>query len=211
MPHYPKPFFRKPRRLWYVQIDGRQVNLGPVREAAFKRYYELMAHPKSQRQRYVPSDSVAAICDHFLEWVEQHRSPETYEWYRYRLQRFVEQHPELSTAAIRPYHVETWADSYALSVTSRRNYLRSVKRCLKWATKMGYIDSNPIAHLEVPSAECKETYVSAGRISATACLRPRSDVRGSAGRHLRDRMPATGILEGRSSECGFGESKVGLR
>jgi hypothetical protein len=29
VPDYPKPFFRAPRGLWYVQIDGRQVNLGP--------------------------------------------------------------------------------------------------------------------------------------------------------------------------------------
>jgi hypothetical protein len=42
VPHHPKPFFRSDRRLWYVQLDGRQVNLGPDREAAFDRYHELM-------------------------------------------------------------------------------------------------------------------------------------------------------------------------
>jgi hypothetical protein len=35
MPRYPKPFFRKSRQLWYVQLAGRQVNLGPDRDAAF--------------------------------------------------------------------------------------------------------------------------------------------------------------------------------
>ena len=29
MPHYPKPFSRKPRCRWYVEIGGRQINLGP--------------------------------------------------------------------------------------------------------------------------------------------------------------------------------------
>ncbi len=43
MPHYPKPFFRGPRRLWYVEVDGRQVKLGPHRDEAFRRYYDLMA------------------------------------------------------------------------------------------------------------------------------------------------------------------------
>jgi hypothetical protein len=37
MPHYPKPFFRKSRQLWYVQIDGR-INLGPDCNAAFVQY-----------------------------------------------------------------------------------------------------------------------------------------------------------------------------
>ena len=47
MPHYPKPFFRAPRGLWYVQLDGRQVNLGPDRDEAFRRYHDLMARPES--------------------------------------------------------------------------------------------------------------------------------------------------------------------
>jgi hypothetical protein len=36
MPHYPKPFFRKSRGLWYVQIDGKQHNLGPHQADAFE-------------------------------------------------------------------------------------------------------------------------------------------------------------------------------
>lgn len=30
MPHYPEPFFRKSRGLWYVQLEGTQHNLGPA-------------------------------------------------------------------------------------------------------------------------------------------------------------------------------------
>ena len=37
MPHYPKPFFRRDRGLWYVQLRGRQHNLGANRDA-FRRY-----------------------------------------------------------------------------------------------------------------------------------------------------------------------------
>ena len=31
MAHFPKPFFRPARGLWYVWHDGRQVNLGPAK------------------------------------------------------------------------------------------------------------------------------------------------------------------------------------
>ena len=34
MAHFPKPFFRPVRNLWYVQIDGRQINLGADKDAA---------------------------------------------------------------------------------------------------------------------------------------------------------------------------------
>ena len=49
---------------------------------------------------------------------------------------------------LRLYHIQDWADSYEFSKTSRRNYLRAVKRALTWATKQGYIDRSPLEHLE---------------------------------------------------------------
>lgn len=157
MKKFPKPWFRPSRGLWYVTLDGKQINLGPYKDQAFDRYAQLLAEPKKAR---VSSDSVAAIADAFLSWVSKHRSPETYEWYRYRLQRFVDRYPKLRTAELRPYHVETWADDYCKTVTSRRNYLRSVKRAMKWAKQQGYISNNPIADMEVPSAEHKEVAIS---------------------------------------------------
>ncbi len=106
MPHYPKPFFKKARGLWYVEIDRKQINLGPNRDEAFRRYHGMMAQPRG----YVaPTDSFAAIADTFLEWVERNRSPDTYEWYRYRLQRFLTRYPNLLASEMRSYHVETWA------------------------------------------------------------------------------------------------------
>ena len=159
MSHYPKPFFRPGRRLWYVQIQGKQVNLGPDEAAAFRRYHELMATPKRVLLPATTSKSLLSLIDAFLEWTQKHKSPDTYEWYRYRLQRFVEKYPNLTVEELKPFHVQEWVDGYQFSVTSRRNYLRSVKRCLKWATRQGYIERSPIAELEVPAAESREGLV----------------------------------------------------
>ena len=55
--HYltPNPFFRKSRKRCYVQLGGKQINLGPARtstpdknigpnnEEAFRQCYQLMA------------------------------------------------------------------------------------------------------------------------------------------------------------------------
>jgi len=79
MPHFPKPFFKKSRGVWYVQISSKQHNLGPDKDEAFEQYHELMRQPK---QRTPLSGSVAEIVDAFLEFVEKNRSPETYEGYR---------------------------------------------------------------------------------------------------------------------------------
>ena len=66
----------------------------------------------------------------------------------------------MQLADLQPYHVQQWVDSYPdHSQTTRRNYLRSIKRCLKWAVKQGYLSANPLEHLEVPGAERREVCV----------------------------------------------------
>ena len=60
---------------------------------------------------------------------------------------------------LRPFHVEQWVDQYDVSQTSRRNYFRSIRRCLIWARRQGRIDSNSIEGLDVPGAEAKDVYV----------------------------------------------------
>ncbi len=159
MPHFPKPFFKKSRGLWYVEIDRRQISLGRDQDLAFRRYHELMRNPEAQK---VDPTLFTAIADAFLDWVQKHRAADTFEWYRYRLERFCQQHPELRATDLRPYHVQRWVDGYThLSRTSKRNYLRTVKRCCHWAVQQGYLTENPVRHLEVPGADRRETLISA--------------------------------------------------
>lgn len=85
MPHFPKPYFRKARKLWYVEINRKQINLGPDNDEAFRQYHQLMNQPRAQ---VVSADLLVDIIDAFLEWTHKNRAPDTYEWYRYRLQRY---------------------------------------------------------------------------------------------------------------------------
>ena len=108
MPHFPKPYFRKGRGVWYVEINRKQHNLGPDKDEAFRLYHELMRQPHEQK---VSPESLAGIIDAFLDWVSKHRAKDTYEWYLYRLQRFIDTYPDMRAMDLRPFHVETWADS----------------------------------------------------------------------------------------------------
>ena len=104
-------------------------------------------------------ESLVGIIDAFLDWTERNRAPDTYEWYRYRLQRFVDKYPDMLVSSLKPYHVEEWVDGYDIAQTTRRNYFRSIKRCLAWATRQGRIDKNPLEALDIPGAERREVYV----------------------------------------------------
>lgn len=157
MARTPKPWFWKSRKAWYVTIDGTRHFLAREKDAAQARFHQLMAEPQ---KRVVRSDSLAVIVDLFLEWCEKHRAADTYEWYRYRLERFVQRHPTMRTHELRPFHVQQWLDRMELSSGSKRNYCRSIKRAMRWAKRQGYIDQNPIADLEEPRCGKRETVIS---------------------------------------------------
>ncbi len=156
MSHFPKPFFKKARGVWYVEINRKQINLGPDEKEAFRQYHLLMVKP---REQVVSPESLLAIIDVFLEWTQKNRAPDTYEWYRYRLQRFVSTYPDMRVSSLKPFHVEQWVDQYDVAQTTRRNYFRSIKRCLSWARRQGRIDTDPLEGLDVPGAERKDVYV----------------------------------------------------
>jgi hypothetical protein len=81
---FPKPFFRKPRQRWYVEIHGKQINLGPDRDEAYRQYHELMGNATKsppRQQSVAASETVVALIDTFLEWCSKHKAKRTYDWY----------------------------------------------------------------------------------------------------------------------------------
>ena len=158
MARQPKPWYRTDRSAWFVTIAGVRHNLGEDKKKAFDQFYALMQQPAEKPS--VSRSSFAGIADAFLDWVQNNRSPDTYEWYRYRLERFCQRYPDLSCNQLKPFHVQQWVDSYdELTKTSKRNYVRSVKRCVKWAKQQGYINHNPVEDLEAPGAEARDLVI----------------------------------------------------
>ena len=99
MAHFPKPFFKKARKSWYVQINQKQVKLGPDRDEAFCQYHQLMQRPAEAVT--TSPESLVGIIDAFLDWTNRNRAPDTYEWYRHRLQRFVDKYPTMTVASLK--------------------------------------------------------------------------------------------------------------
>jgi hypothetical protein len=90
MPRTPKPWFNRERKSWFVTIAGVRHNLGKDKKLAIDEFHRLMRMPQEHRQ--VAGQLVVALIDVYLAWVQKHRAPDTYEWYRYRLQRFVDRY-----------------------------------------------------------------------------------------------------------------------
>src|SRR5437879_5688634 len=90
MAHHPKPFFVKSCGLWYVQIDGKQHNLGRDEAAAQTCYHELMAaRGKAQPVMVQPAArTVVSVLEEFMERYASETAPRTYEHYRRFLKSF---------------------------------------------------------------------------------------------------------------------------
>lgn len=138
-PH--KPWYRKARNAWFVEIDGQQHNLGPDKEEALRKFHKLMSVPSPEPD----SEHLVVILDSFLDWVQEHR-PGSYRWYKDYVQSFAKEHPNLLVQDLKPYHVEKWSSKGK----GKRGKITAMKRALNWATKMGYIPFSPIASLSRP-------------------------------------------------------------
>jgi hypothetical protein len=151
--------FRRDRRLWYVQLNGRQINLGPDQDAAFKEYHWLMGEPRPVGPA---GDNVLLLVEEFLDYCQKHRARETYQRYKERLDKFCNYIPKtLRASELRNFHVQRWIDSYPqLSSGSKRNMARSIQRAMRWAVKIGHIGASPIAEFVKPKAGKREQVVS---------------------------------------------------
>ncbi|MFK7819505.1 MAG: tyrosine-type recombinase/integrase [Planctomycetaceae bacterium] len=157
MPKFPKPWFRPARGLWYVTLDGRQLNLGPDEDAAFEQYHSLMSAHRAGQLVLVRPETLVGVLDAFLDWTKRHRAIRTYEWYQDRLQWFLGtlKRPLLA-AELRPYHIQNWIDQKDCSDGHKRGCVTAGMRAINWARKMGYVDVNPIEGMEKPSAGRRE-------------------------------------------------------
>jgi len=161
MPHYPKPYFKKSHRAWYVQVRGRQFNLGKDEAEAFDRYHSLM---KAHRNGTLDAEftdgtddlAVIAVLDRFLDACAKEAAPRTYDSYRMRLDSFARflkmaKQLDLGVCSLKPIHVLDWLDSHPnWSPGMRRGGIQSVQRAFNWAAEVGLIESSPVAKMRKP-------------------------------------------------------------
>ncbi len=150
----PEPYYRKDRRRWAVQINGKQHNLGPDKAEAFAQYHVLMAGRTGAQS---PNATCATIIAEFLKWTRDNRAGSTYEFY-YRPCAAFAAHVGvvLKASDLKPYHLTKFLDKLypvdGVSGNYRGSAIRTVKRAFEWATQEGYLISNPLGRYKKPKA-----------------------------------------------------------
>ena len=164
MARIPKPWFRDNRQAWFVTIRGERHNLGPNEQEAKRRFHELMAQKPKPKPTPKPDGlSVAGLFDKFLDWSQKNQAAATYEWYRTRIQSFINhlEHPAMLPAVdLRPYHVQEWVDAHSdWGSTFRHGAIASVQRAYNWAVELGYLNQSPVRAIKKPPSKRREQAV----------------------------------------------------
>jgi hypothetical protein len=107
---YPKPWKRKQGRSWYVQLNGKQINLGPDRQAANEKLQRLLGGGEEAPTSLTAHELLAHYCD----WMEGNRAPSTVGPRHRMLNDFLGHIPKsLKASALRPHHVQQWLNPRA--------------------------------------------------------------------------------------------------
>jgi integrase len=161
LPHHPKPFFRADRGLWYVQVQGKQHNLGRDKAEAFRRYHALMAAPPLP---VIDAELLVSVIDAYLDWCQKNRGAKTYAWQKDHVESFCNSLPDpqsFRVADLKPLHVVRWADSHPRWGNSqKRGAMGAVQRAFNWAEKLGVIDHSPIRRIaDKPAQGHRDDYL----------------------------------------------------
>ncbi len=146
----PKPFFRTQTKSWYVQINGKQHNLGADKEIAMQEYGRLIAG----RQPVTDRTTVVTLLFQFLTWCKEHRAASTHEQYAFYIHRFAKFIGDsLLIEKLTPDHVTTWIDKEFAEhdENTKRNAIRNVQRAFNWAVKNRKLKASPITGVEKPA------------------------------------------------------------
>jgi integrase len=159
----PEPFYRPKKNRWYVEIDGRHINLGPDEARARVRWHQLMAGGLLQAApagEQPVGELVCRVIDLFVGWSHQHRPGRTAEWYQNHLQSFIDSLPDAATLSVdrlKRFHVTNWVDAHpAWGPNHRRGAITAVQRAFSWAEREGHIPKSPVRGIEKPPPRRRE-------------------------------------------------------
>ncbi|MEM8671732.1 MAG: tyrosine-type recombinase/integrase [Planctomycetota bacterium] len=139
----PKPFFRKQKQSWYLNLNGRRISLGKDKSEAWKKYYRIMAENEPIRE----SASIEMLFERYLDWVQANRKVGTYNKIRDHLSlfaKFIGSQKEIGSLS--GGDLTDWVETRSTwSSTTRNEAISSVVRCFNWALGKRIIKTNNVA------------------------------------------------------------------
>jgi len=145
-----KPWYRKSRDWWMVEIAGEQIKLcrgENNRGEAELRFHQLMAARLASEPVDSGNPTVASLFEAFLDFAVRRDAASTFYERKIYLQKFADAYGNVPVRELRPFHLTRWVDEHPswTSDWTRSYAIRNVKRPFNWAIEQGLISANPVA------------------------------------------------------------------
>jgi integrase len=150
-----KPWYRKARAGWYLEVDGRQIRLtrggqAETEREAWAEYHRVMAElgrgPDNRRAR----PSTAALILAFLTATSGRVKPSTAAWYARHLEPFEAAFGPRPAAELTPHEVATWLAGRPQADGTKHGTAAAIKRLTRWASRQKLLTGDPLEGLERP-------------------------------------------------------------
>jgi integrase len=153
----PQPWFRKQNQTWYVELNGKQHNLGKDREAAFDEYHRLMVNGVPDRNW-----TVRQVLDAYWNWAKSNLAATTVSRREGVLKSFGESVPaNLKASQLKGLHVQRWLDANDWNATTQHNYITLISGIINWAIGLGYMEKNRIKIMRKPTPVVRQEFLPA--------------------------------------------------
>lgn len=158
-----RPWFWEAKGAWYCTVRGRRHRLAAGkanRAEAEKSFHRLMLAEDAPEEK-ARAITAAEVCDLFLEAAQARLAsgtlaPPTVEFYARHLQAFCDRCGGLAAAGVKPLHVSRWLADSGWGRSTQHGAITAVKAAFRWAFRQGYLEAQPLEHLERPGIERRE-------------------------------------------------------
>ncbi len=141
-----KPWYRKERKAWFVEMGGKQVRLSADKAEARRLWLKLMAEGDQPKDRFVHE-----CMGHYLPTL----TDSTRRTREQVLDAFLLHVGKVKVSALTPRHITGYLKP-GWSPSTRRSHIKTILACLNRAVKDGLIAENPVKDVEKPAWERRE-------------------------------------------------------
>lgn len=153
----PQPWFRQQNKTWYVQLNGRQINLGKDEAKAYQEYHRLMANGVPDRDW-----TVRQVLDAYWNWAKDNLAETTASRRESVIRAFGESLPaNLKASQLKGLHVQRWIDANDWNATTQSDFITLISGIVNWAIGLGYMEKNPLKTMRKPQAVVRQEFLPA--------------------------------------------------
>ena len=140
----PKPFYRKSKNAWYLQLGRRQISLGKEKKAAWKKYHQIMADEAPIKE---DTTTIETLFERYLDWIQENRKPGTYKTIQQHLSHAAKYLGKRTKIAdLCGADLTDWVETESTwNSTLGTMRLGSVVRAFNWAVRKRYLRTNPVS------------------------------------------------------------------